>query len=127
MDIHADIEKRLQDLRSRIEQNTALAEELMPVAASLEAVVVSLKQQQHETAWRLRMLEYSQKVLNGRVEAIESSLIFRFLRSAGKPLLEWKARAEQLFRRFLFHGAAPTDDQYERWLQQQAATEIPGQ
>ncbi len=123
--MYADIEKRLQDLLSRIEQNPALAEELMPVAASLETVIASLKQQQHETAWRLRMLEYSQKVLNVRVEAIESSLIFRFLRSVGKPLLEWQARAQQWLRRLPFHNAASADDQYERWLQQQVATEIP--
>jgi GT2 family glycosyltransferase len=61
-----------------------------------------------------------------RVEAIESSLIFRFLRSVGKPLLEWQARAEQVLRRLPFHEAESTDDQYERWLLQQMATEIPG-
>jgi GT2 family glycosyltransferase len=127
IDFHADIEKRLQDLRSRIEQDPALAEELMPVVASLETVITSLKQQQRETAWRLRMLEYSQKVLNVRVEAIENSLIFRFLRSVGKPLLEWKARAEQVLRRSPFRQAPSTDAQYERWLLQEMPMDSPGQ
>src|SRR5579863_4216645 len=88
----------------------------MPVAESIEKGIASLKRQQEETAWRLRMLEYSQKVLNARVEAVENSLIFRFLRSVGKPLLLWKARVDQLSRRFRFHEAAPADAQYERWL-----------
>ena len=125
IDIYADIEKRLQVLRSRIEQDPALAGELTPVAACLETVIASLKRQQHETAWRLRMLEYSQKVLNVRVEAIENSLIYRFLRNVGKPLLFWKARTEQLLRRFQIHEAA-SDTQYERWLLQEMPMDTPG-
>jgi O-antigen biosynthesis protein len=123
IDIYSDIERRLQDLRSRIEQNPALAGDLMPVAASLEILIASLKQQQHEAAWRLRMLENSQMVLNVRVEAVENSLIFRFLRRVGKPVIAWKARFEQWLRHFSFHKAASVDPQYERWLQQQMATE----
>ena len=118
----------MQDLRSRIEQNPALAEELTPVASSLEAVLAGLKQQQHETAWRLRMLENSQMALNARVGAVENSLIFRFLRAVGRPLIEWKSRVGQLLRQSSFHKAASVDIQYERWLQQQMALEaVPGQ
>lgn len=129
IDIYSDIEERLQDLRSRIEQNPALAGELMPVAAFLEIVIASLKQQRHETACRLRMLENNQRTLNVHVAAIENSLIFRFLRNIGKPLLEWNARIEQLLRHFSFHKAASADAQYERWLQQEqtAMEPIPGQ
>ncbi|HEX3745611.1 MAG TPA: glycosyltransferase [Bryobacteraceae bacterium] len=125
-DIYSDIENRLQVLRSRIEQDPALAAEWMPLAASLETMIASLKRQQHETAWRLRMLEYSEKVFNFRVEAIESSLIFRFLRSVGRPLIEWKARAEEILRR-LPHRQAPGDAQYERWLLQETPIDIHGQ
>src|ERR1035437_3262993 len=133
MDIYSDIEERLQDLRSRIEQNPALAGELMPVAAFLEIVIASLKQQRHETAWRLRMLEHNQRTLDVHVAAIKNSLIFRFLRNIGKPLLEWNARIEPLLRHFSFHKAASADPkadaQYERWLQheQTAMEPIPGQ
>jgi O-antigen biosynthesis protein len=100
----------------------------MPVAASLEIDLASLKRQQHEMAWRLRMLEYSQKVLDFRVEAIENSLIFRFLRAAGRPLIEWKARADQLLSRLPVRKATSADAQYERWLLlQEMPMEIPGQ
>jgi len=127
IDIYAEIEKRVQVLRSRVEQDPALAAELMPEVASFETLMASLKQQQHETVWRLRMLEYSQKVLNARVEAIESSLIFRFLRTVGKPLIDWRARAEQVLRRLPFHRTESTDVQYERWLLQEMPMEIQGQ
>jgi len=127
LDIYTDIEKRLQVLRSRIEQDPALAAELIPLAESVEKGIASLKRQQQETIWRLRMLEYSQKVLNVRVEAVENSLIFRFLRSVGKPLLLWKARADQLSRRFRLHEHASTDAQYERWLLQETPMDTPGQ
>ena len=97
------------------------------MAASLERLIASLRQQQSETAWRLRVLENNQRALNVHVSAIENSLIFRFLRSAGKPLLEWNARIEQLLRRFSSREAAG-DPQYELWLQreQMAAEPVPG-
>jgi GT2 family glycosyltransferase len=117
MDIYSDLNERLRELRSRIEQNQALAEELIPVVASLELVIASLEQQRRETTWRLRTLENNQRTLDVHVAAIENSLIFRFLRNIGKPLLEWNARIEPLLRHFVWRKAASADAQYERWLQ----------
>jgi GT2 family glycosyltransferase len=124
MDIYSALDERLRNLRSRIEQDPALVAELMPVAEALELVIASLRQQRREAAWRLRMLEHNQRTLDVHVAAIEDSLIFRFLRSVGQPLLEWNARIEPLFRRFSFRKTVPADAEYERWLQhEQTATQ----
>jgi GT2 family glycosyltransferase len=125
MDIYSELDERLRDLRSRIEKNPALARELMPVAESLEILVASLKQQRRETAWRLRMLENNQRTLDVHVAAIEDSLIFRFLRTVGKPLLEWNARLVPLLRRFSFRNTVPADAEYERWLQHEQTSMEP--
>ena len=122
-EIYADIEERLRVLRSRIAEDPARAEQLRPVVESLETLIVNLKRHQDETAWRLRMLEYGQKVLNRRIESIEQSLIFRFLRAVGAPLLFWKARFDDLWRRSPLYKEASSDAQYERWLLQQTSME----
>ena len=100
-EIYADIEEHLKELRSRIAQDPARGDELRPVVESLETVLANLKRHQAETAWRLRALEYSQTVLNRRVESIENSLIFRFLRRVGAPLLFWKGKVDDLWRRLV--------------------------
>lgn len=96
-----------------MEQNPAVAEELMPVAASLEAAIANLKRERLETGQRLRILENNQQTLHLHVAAIENSLIFRFLRTIGKPLLEWKARLAARL-----HRSGSPDPVYESWFQQ---------
>lgn len=128
-DIYSDLQERLRDLRSRIDRNPALAGELMPVVASLENAIAGLKQQQSQTAWRLRLLADGQRTLNVHVATIENSVIFGFLRRIGRPLIEWQSRIERLLRHFPFRRAAPADAPYELWLEheQMAREPIPGQ
>src|SRR5450631_1115808 len=61
----------------------------------------------------LRGLKNQQRILHTHVAAIENSLIFRFLRRLGGPLLEWKARFERLGRDSRFREPHPDEGDRE--------------
>ena len=72
---------------------------------------------------RLKHYEYSQRALEGRIAAIENSLIYRILRRIGKPLLDAETKAAKMLGRPApsFPGAMS----YQAWVQQESETELP--
>ena len=109
---------RLQDLRERIERGQAASEDLLAVISCVEEIVSTQRQQWEEVSRVLRELRNQQRILNTHIAAIENSLIFRFLRRLGGPLLQWRARFRKFGRAFGWGEARPRegDREYERWL-----------
>lgn len=125
-DRYLSLRKQLEDLRARIQQKPLSAEELLTAITCLEGVIGALELERDETVHWLRRLENNQRNLNAHIVAIEDSLIYRWLRRMGRPLLEWKATAAQWMRDSPFHPHRQADDvRYRLWLQQQEAA-TPG-
>jgi len=123
---YLSLRKQLEDLRVRIQQKQLSAEELLTLVTCLEGVIESLELERDETAGWSRRLENNQRNLNVHIAAIEDSLIFRWLRWMGRPLLEWKAKAAQWMRHSPFPPRRQADDAlYRLWLQQREAA-TPG-
>ena len=116
-DRYLSLRRQLQDLRARIQQKQLSAEELLTVVACLEAIIEGLELDRDETAGWMKRLENDQRDLNVHIVAIEDSLIFRWLRRMGRPLLEWKAKWMH-HSPFQAHRRAD-DDRYGLWIQQQ--------
>jgi hypothetical protein len=95
---YSNTKNRLHDLHDRIQRGQAASEDLLTPVSCVEELVADLEKPRQEVARLLRGLRNQQRILNTHVAAIEDSLIFRFLRRLGGPLLEWKARFEQLGR-----------------------------
>jgi GT2 family glycosyltransferase len=124
---NSNAKNRLQDVRERIQRGQAGSDDLLTLISCVEEIVAGLKQQREEAARSQRGLRNQQLILNTHVAAIENSLIFRFLRWLGGPLLEWKVRFEQLGRAAGFRGLRPSevDREYERWLSRREAKMPP--
>src|SRR5664280_367942 len=117
---------RLHDLHQRIQRGQAGSEDLLALVSCVEELIADLEKSREEVARSLRALKNQQRILHTHIAAIENSLIFRFLRRLGGPLLEWKARFERLGRdsRFRQLHPAEADREYERWLSRREA-EMP--
>jgi GT2 family glycosyltransferase len=78
---------------------------------------------------RLAEMEGSQRALDRRLAAIESSLTFRIARAVGRPVLDWKAKAEYAIRYRLPPNPAGAwlerrdAESYRQWLTRTAAHE----
>ena len=123
---YSNTKNRLHDLRERIQQGQAGSEDLLALVSCVEDLVAGLEKPQEEVAQSLRELKNQQRILHTHVAAIENSLIFRFLRRLGGPLLEWKARFQRLGRHSRFPPLHPreADGEYQRWLSRGEA-ELP--
>ena len=127
-DLYRPLLDDLQALRYRVQEQKSLSqEEWLAITAHLEELVAGLEQQREQTVQWLKRLEHQQRALNAHVTALENSLIFRFLRWIGRPLLEWKAKAGQMLLHSPFHGIylklhpPVVDRQYNQWIQQEAS------
>ena len=125
-DCYSNAKNRLHDLREGIQRGQAESEDLLALISCVEEIVAGLEKSQEEVARSLRGLKNQQRILHTHIAAIENSLIFRFLRRLGGPLLEWKARFERLGRDSRFRQLHPgeADREYERWLSRREA-EMP--
>jgi hypothetical protein len=125
-DCYSNAKNRLHDLREGIQRGQAESEDLLALISCVEEIVAGLEKSQEEVARSLRGVKNQQRILHTHIAAIENSLIFRFLRRLGGPLLEWKARFERLGRDSRFRQLHPgeADREYERWLSRREA-EMP--
>ena len=115
---YSNTRSRLHDLHERIQRGQAGSEDLLALVSCVEELVAGLEKPREEVARSLRGLKNQQRILDSHVAAIENSLIFRFLRRLGGPLLQWKARFERLGRHSPFRAPhlGEADAEYQRWL-----------
>src|ERR1035437_9104295 len=115
---YSNTRSRLHDLHERIQRGQAGSEDLLALVSCVEELVAGLEKPREEVARSLRGLKNQQRILDSHVAAIENSLIFRFLRRMGGPLLEWKGQFERLGAGSRLRQPPPgqAGAEYQRWL-----------
>src|ERR1035441_1305027 len=89
---YSNTRSRLHDLHERIQRGQAGSEDLLALVSCVEELVAGLEKPREEVARSLRGLKNQQGILDSHVAAIETSLIFRFPRRRGGPLLQWNRK-----------------------------------
>jgi GT2 family glycosyltransferase len=107
------------------------AGDLQAVLARLDGLQAELRAQREEFRLWLRTMDRKLRQLDRRIAAVENSRIFRFVRWAGTPLLEWRARLGQLLLRSPFNPlylrllGRCAWSRYEAWIEQERARTPP--